>query len=280
MEIIKDPKELQRRALKIRAQGKTIALVPSMGYFHNGHLSLMNEARKKADVVICSLFVNPAQFGPNEDLESYPHDLDRDAALAKEHGVDILFAPNKEDIYNKDHCTWVTVPDLTKILCGESRPVHFRGVATIVTKLFMLAQPNVAIFGQKDWQQLAMIKRMVRDLNIPIEIVAHPIVREENGLALSSRNVYLKKDELAQAPMIRQGLLKLKEQVENNITDCEELKKNLREFYRSNIPLGTIDYIEIVHPDDIKAIKKIEGPALCAVAIKMISARLIDNILV
>ncbi|WP_027180059.1 pantoate--beta-alanine ligase [Maridesulfovibrio bastinii] len=280
MEIIKNPEELQKRALEIRAQGKTIALVPTMGYFHNGHLSLMQTARPKADVLICSLFVNPTQFGPNEDLESYPHDLDRDAALAEKNGVDILFAPDPAKMYHENHSTWVSVPDLTQNLCGASRPIHFRGVATVVTKLFMLAQPNVAVFGQKDWQQLAMIKRMVRDLDIPIDIVSQPIVREESGLALSSRNVYLKEDELAQAPNIRKGLLRLKQQVDDGIVDCEVLKENLKEFYNSEIPLGTIDYIEIVHPDDITPLKKINGPALCAVAVKLISARLIDNILV
>lgn len=280
MEIIHNPKELQQRALELRAEGKTIGLVPTMGYFHRGHLSLMDEARKRADILITSLFVNPTQFGPSEDLENYPYDLDRDAALANERGVDILFAPKKDDMYHGNHCTWVTVPDLTQILCGKSRPVHFRGVATIVTKLFMLAQPNVAVFGQKDWQQLAVIKRMVRDLDIPVEVVGHPVVREESGLAMSSRNVYLKDEERQQAPMIRKGLLKFRQEVENNITDCDILKENLINFYRTEIPLGTIDYIDIVHPDDIIPLEKIEGPALCAVAVQIGSARLIDNILV
>lgn len=280
MEIIKNARELQTKTLKLRAEGKSIALVPTMGYFHRGHLSLMQEARGRADVLICSLFVNPTQFGPNEDLESYPHDLERDAALAEEKGVDILFAPNPADMYYDNHSTWVAVPELTKNLCGASRPVHFRGVATVVTKLFMLSQACVAVFGQKDWQQLAMIKRMVRDLDIPIEIVAHPIVREESGLALSSRNVYLKEDELQQAPMIRKGLLRLKEQADSGIRDCQVLKNNLIEFYNSELPLGTVEYIELVHPEDMNELETIDDHALCAVAIKMISARLIDNIFV
>lgn len=240
----------------------------------------MDEARKQADVVIVSLFVNPTQFGPNEDLDSYPHDLERDSKLAEERGVDILFTPTKESMYHPDHCTWVEVPDLAKNLCGKSRPVHFRGVTTVVTKLFMTALPHIAIFGEKDWQQLAIIKRMVRDLNIPVKVQGHPIVREESGLALSSRNVYLSPEEKGLAPMIRQGLMKMKESVTAGESSASKLKEALTDFYSRNIPGSNVDYIEIVHPENINVLDKVDGPALCAVAVQIGRTRLIDNLLV
>ncbi len=280
MEIINNPQELQNLALMLRAEGKKIALVPTMGYFHEGHLSLMDAARKQADVVIVSLFVNPTQFGPNEDLEAYPHDLERDSQLAKEHGVDILFTPVRDDMYFDDHSTWVEVPDLAANLCGKSRPIHFRGVATVVTKLFMTAQPHVAVFGEKDWQQLAIIKRMVRDLNIPVDVQGHPIVREESGLALSSRNVYLTEDEKKMAPMIQQGLRLMRDAVDKGQNDAAKLKEELVAFYDREIPGSAVDYIEIVHPESIQQLEKIESAALCAVAVQVGKARLIDNLLI
>lgn len=280
MEIINNPQELQNLALMLRAEGKKIALVPTMGYFHKGHLSLMEAARKQADVVIVSLFVNPTQFGPNEDLDAYPHDLERDARLAEEHGVDILFTPTREEMYHDDHCTWVKVPDLAANLCGKSRPVHFRGVATVVTKLFMTAQPHVAVFGEKDWQQLAIIKRMVRDLNIPVDVQGHPIVREESGLAMSSRNVYLTDEEKKTAPMIQKGLRIMRDTVEQGEDDTSRLRQELTSFYEREIPGSQIDYIKIVHPENIQDIEKIDGPALCAVAVQVGKARLIDNLLI
>ncbi|WP_320170323.1 pantoate--beta-alanine ligase [Maridesulfovibrio sp.] len=280
MEIIKNPQELQKRALELRAQGKKVALVPTMGYFHRGHASLMDAARKLADVVIVSLFVNPTQFGPGEDLDNYPHDLERDAALAQEHGVDILFTPTRDSMYYDDHCTWVEVPELGVNLCGKSRPVHFRGVATVVTKLFMVAQPQVAVFGQKDWQQLAILKRMVRDLNIPVEIHAHEIVREESGLALSSRNTYLTTEEKNVAPLLCKGLKMLREMVEEGEESAARLKDELEAFYAANIPGSRVDYIEIVDPDNITILERVDGPALCAVAVYLGKARLIDNLLI
>lgn len=278
METISNPQELQNLCLMLRSEGKKIGLVPTMGYFHEGHLSLMDAARKQCDVLIVSLFVNPTQFGENEDLDAYPHDLERDSQLAEERGVDILFTPVRDDMYFDDHGTWVEVPDLATNLCGQSRPIHFRGVATVVTKLFMTAQPHVAVFGQKDWQQLAIIKRMVRDLNIPVDVQGHEIVREESGLAMSSRNVYLTDEEKSLAPNIQKGLQKMRDQVAAGETDVAKLKSDLIEFYTDTIPMGKIDYIEIVHPDNINILKNVGDSALCAVALQLGNARLIDNL--
>ncbi len=280
MIIIKDPKELQKISLDLRSQGKTVALVPTMGYFHEGHLSLIDAAREKADTVIVSLFVNPTQFAPGEDLDNYPHDLERDAELARSRGADILFAPDKSQMYSPDHSTWVEVPELAVNLCGKSRPEHFRGVATIVAKLFLTAQPHIAIFGEKDWQQLAIIKRMVRDLNMPVEAIGHPIVREASGLALSSRNVYLSNTEKELAPLIQKGLRNIKDMVDNGEDKVEKLIHELRRFYQENIPGSRVDYIEIVDPDKIVSLEKVSGSALCAVAIHLGKTRLIDNLLI
>ncbi len=280
MIIITDPKELQKMSMDLRRQGKTIALVPSMGYFHEGHLTLMEAAKKRADKVIVSLFVNPTQFGPGEDLDNYPQDLERDAELAREKGVDILFTPQKNQMYYPDHSTWIEVPELAENLCAKSRPVHFRGVATVVTKLLMTALPDIAVFGEKDWQQLAIIKRMVRDLNIPVEIVGHPIVRNSDGLALSSRNIYLTDDEKKLAPMLQKGLRTIKELVDKGENDAKKLIDKLTKFYNDMIPGSEIDYIQIVHPENISIIEKVDGPALCAVAVRLGKARLIDNLLI
>lgn len=280
METISNPQELQNLCLMLRSEGKKIGLVPTMGYFHEGHLCLMDAARKQCDVLIVSLFVNPAQFGENEDLDAYPHDPDRDSKLAEEHGVDILFTPVRDDMYFDDHSTWVEVPGLAANLCGQSRPIHFRGVATVVTKLFMTAQPHVAVFGQKDWQQLAIIKRMVRDLNIPVDVQGHEIVREESGLAMSSRNVYLTDEEKSVAPNIQKGLQKMRKWVAAGESDTAKLKSDLVDFYTETIPMGKIDYIEIVHPDNINILKNVGNSALCAVALQLGNARLIDNLLI
>ncbi|WP_291329750.1 pantoate--beta-alanine ligase [Desulfovibrio sp. UCD-KL4C] len=280
MKIITSPKELQQISRDLRRQGKTIALVPSMGYFHEGHLTLMEAAKKRADKVIVSLFVNPTQFGPGEDLDNYPQDLEKDASLAREKGVDILFTPQKSQMYFPDHSTWVEVPELAENLCAKSRPVHFRGVATVVTKLLMTALPDIAIFGEKDWQQLAIIKRMVRDLNIPVEIVGHPIVRNADGLALSSRNIYLTDDEKKLAPMLQKGLRTIKELADKGENDAKVLIEKLTKFYNDMIPGSKIDYIQIVHPENISIIDKVDGPALCAVAVRLGKARLIDNLLI
>ncbi|WP_419785207.1 pantoate--beta-alanine ligase [Pseudodesulfovibrio sp.] len=280
MQIFTDPIELQRQCLAWKQDGLKIGLVPTMGYFHKGHLSLMECARKQCDRLVVTLFVNPTQFGENEDLDKYPHDFDGDKAKAESAGVDALFVPQGADMYAPNHATWVEVPKLAKHLCGASRPIHFRGVCTVVTKLFMLAQPSVAVFGQKDWQQLAILRRMARDLNIPVEIVGHEIVREPDGLALSSRNTYLTEEERAAAPAIRKGLLKLADTVRGGERDADKAVAFLTEEYAKTLPMGRPDYITLVDPDDIQPVKTIEGPVLAAVAIQVGKARLIDNILI
>lgn len=259
------------------SEGLRIGLVPTMGYFHEGHLSLMDSCRKRCDRLVVSLFVNPTQFGPGEDLETYPRDEERDARLAEEHGADVLFVPEPGSMYEPDHGTWVQVPEMAKGLCGASRPDHFRGVCTVVCKLFMLARPSVAVFGQKDWQQLAIIRRMVRDLNIPVEIAGHPIVREADGLALSSRNVYLTEEERRNAPNIHAVLRSAAEKAKTGTTDAATLKRFIRDELAAKVPGGRPDYIEIVDPDSLETVNEIRQKALVAVAIFMSRARLIDN---
>ena len=280
MNIITDPRELQKQCLTWRSEGLTIGLVPTMGYFHEGHLALMDRARPLCDKLIVTLFVNPTQFGENEDLNKYPHDLDGDSAKAQSRGTDLIFAPESSAMYEEDHAPWVDVPELGKHLCGASRSGHFKGVCTVVTKLFMLTQPDVAVFGRKDWQQLAIIKRMVRDLNIPVQIIGHEIIRESDGLALSSRNAYLTEKERAAAPSIRKGLVKMAEMVKNGERNAEVAKAFLHNEYASTLPMGTVDYIELVDPDAIEPIEIITGSTLAAVAVRIGKARLIDNILI
>ncbi len=279
MQIVHTPEEVYAICAEWRRQGLKTALVPTMGYYHAGHASLISYARSVADKVIVSLFVNPAQFGPNEDLEAYPRDFERDSALVRELGGDLLYAPAPEHMYAQDHATWVEVPALAGTLCGISRPIHFRGVCTVVMKLFMLTQPSLAVFGEKDWQQLAIIKKMVADLNVPTEIVGRPIVREADGLALSSRNVYLTAEERAQAPQIRKALEQAAARVAAGERDAAAVAESIRAYLRTHLPTGQEDYIRIVDPAVLADVGRIEGPALCAVAIRLGKARLIDNIL-
>lgn len=279
MEQISVISQIQARVQKARQEGKVISLVPTMGYFHEGHLSLMRYARKHSDLVLVSLFVNPTQFGPGEDFEAYPRDLERDKKLAQEQGVDILFTPGKEEMYLPNHLTYVRVDKLDKFLCGRSRPTHFQGVCTVVLKLFNICQPDFAVFGQKDWQQLIIIKKMVEDLNVGVKVVGHPIVREPDGLAMSSRNVYLSKEERKQAAKIYQGLLLAKKLVEQGEVETSRIKERVQNFYQEQIPLGKLDYLEIVHPFELTSLERIEDKALMAVAMQVGKARLIDNLL-
>ncbi len=280
MERIDNPKKFQEICQSWRSRGLVTALVPTMGFFHEGHLSLMSYARSLADKVAVSLFVNPTQFGPAEDLSRYPRALERDAGLAAARGVDVLFTPEASSMYSPDHGTWIEVPELSQGLCGTSRPGHFRGVCTVVAKLFMLAQPNFAVFGEKDWQQLAVIRRMARDLNIPVEIVGRPTVREADGLAMSSRNVNLTPEERQAAPAIRKGLQEARRQVAEGETDAASVVARLKDFYAANLPMARIDYVALVHPATLRPLDEVAGPALLAVALHMSRARLIDNILV
>jgi len=271
------PAAMQELGLVWRREGLTVGLVPTMGYWHEGHLSLMRWARENCDVLVASVFVNPTQFGPGEDLENYPSDLERDSGLARECGVDALFTPVRDEMYAPDHGTWVTVPELTANLCGRSRPVHFRGVATVVCKLFNLVQPTFAVFGQKDWQQLAVIRKMTRELDIPVRVEGRPIVREADGLAMSSRNVYLTAEERAVAPHIRKGLLLLESLVRSGETDADRLREAAMNYFEAYIPMGRLDYLELVDPDTIETVGQVRGDVLAAVAMRLGKARLIDN---
>lgn len=239
----------------------------------------MTYGRANAKRLVVSLFVNPTQFGHGEDLEAYPRDFERDKNIVEDIGADALFAPDPQSMYNQDHATWVEVPDLAKGLCGASRPIHFKGVCTVVLKLFLLTGAELAIFGQKDWQQQAIIKRMAKDLNVPIKIVARPTTREADGLAMSSRNVYLRPDERLQAPEIRRGLLYGRQLAEHGETSAARLKKAVLARWAEKLPLGRLDYLEIVQPETLAPIDTIDGQALMACAVRMGKARLIDNIL-
>lgn len=279
MQIIKTPSEIATRCAQWRAQGQRVALVPTMGYYHAGHEDLMRHARHHADKVVVSLFVNPTQFAPGEDLAAYPRDLARDAAIAEALGVDALFAPEPEVMYSPDHATWVEVPALSRGLCGTSRPTHFRGVCTVVLKLFILLQPHMAIFGEKDWQQLAIIRRMVRDLHVPVEVMGRPIVREADGLALSSRNVYLTPEERAQAPEIRRALQRAQDMVRQGETSAALVQQMVQQRLTERLPLGSLDYLSIVDADSLEPLETINDRTLMACAVRMSKARLIDNIL-
>lgn len=277
MEVIHDPETFRARAWSWRCEGVRLALVPTMGAFHAGHLSLMDWARSQADKVAVSLFVNPTQFGPTEDLDAYPRDLDKDAALAEAQGVDVVFAPASEAMYEPGHATWVQVPDLAEHLCGADRPTHFQGVATVVSKLFLLAMPQLAVFGQKDWQQLALIRRMAVDLGFPIQVEGRPIVREADGLAMSSRNAYLSSEERAQAVALNRALEQAADLVADGERNVETVKAALREFLSREAPLGQIDYAELVDPEAIRPADVLDGPVLAALAVRFPGARLIDN---
>jgi len=269
--------DIRKELALFRSVGKTIGLVPTMGYFHEGHLSLMDYAREKTDVVVVSLFVNPAQFGPDEDLECYPRDFKRDEQIAKERGVDIVFYPDKDEMYPDPFFTYVITKELSKVLCGTSRPVHFRGVTTIVAKLFNIVQPDIAVFGRKDAQQAIIIKKMVEDLNFSIEIIVVPIVRESDGLAMSSRNTYLSPEERKQAPIIYQSLQKAIKMVQRGELNAGNVEYSIRQQIET-APLARIEYIGIVRERDLKPVKVIEPGTFVAVAVFFRKTRLIDNI--
>ncbi len=265
-------------SLKWRKEGQKIAFVPTMGYFHEGHLSLIRLARKKGDRLVVSVFVNPTQFGPQEDFEKYPRDKKRDIELAKKEGVDVLFCPSKEEMYPPEYQTYVEVTELSRPLCGESRPGHFRGVATVVLKLFNIIRPHLAVFGEKDYQQLLVIKKMVQDLNLLVEIVSHPIVREIDGLAMSSRNVYLSSEERKSALSLFKSLKLAQELVKKGERNSDKIRKTVRDFILSH-PYTKIDYIELRDPKNLIEKKEISGPTLLALAVFVGQTRLIDNII-
>lgn len=266
-----------RWSATIRGEGQTIALVPTMGFLHEGHLALMRKAGEIADKVVVSLFVNPTQFGPGEDLDSYPRAFRRDVEEAQRVGVAALFCPDKEDMYPVGFQTSVVVSDVTQKLCGKSRPHHFAGVTTVVNKLFNLVQPQWAVFGEKDFQQLAVIRRMVADLHIPVEIIGHPIVREQDGLAMSSRNSYLDKDERKQALCLWHSLQEARLLVLAGERESVKIEKNVREVI-NNHGLCHIDYIEFINKDTLESRAIIDSDVVLALAVRIGKTRLIDNI--
>ncbi|GAB6126509.1 pantoate--beta-alanine ligase [Humidesulfovibrio idahonensis] len=277
MDLITTPTGLRQQCREWRKQGLTIALVPTMGFLHAGHMSLMDHARLRADRLVVSVFVNPTQFGPNEDLDSYPRDLPHDLAIAEEHGAAAVFAPEPGAMYHPDHATWVEVPEMGKLLCGASRPIHFRGVCTVVLKLLNLVRPDVAVFGEKDWQQLAILRRMARDLDLDVELVGRPIFRESDGLALSSRNVYLTPEERRKAPAIHEGILLVEERMRAGERDPEALGLIFREHLADKLPGARIDYASFVHPQSLAPAASVTAGTLLAVAVFVGKVRLIDN---
>ncbi|PRR81558.1 pantoate--beta-alanine ligase [Clostridium vincentii] len=270
---IKKVKEVIKQWKK---EGLTVGFIPTMGYLHEGHESLIKKASEENDRVIVSIFVNPIQFGPNEDLENYPKDLDRDTTLCLNAGADLIFNPDKEEMYFDDFCTIVNMNGLTENLCGKSRPSHFAGVCTVVSKLFNIVTPDKAYFGQKDAQQLAVIKRMVRDLSIDVEIVGCSIIREEDGLAKSSRNTYLSKEERIAAIVLNKSLKLAKESLEKGERSSNNIINSIKNTIDSE-KLAKIDYIQVVDALSMENIQEIKGPTLIAIAIYIGKTRLIDN---
>ncbi|NSW89991.1 MAG: pantoate--beta-alanine ligase [Firmicutes bacterium] len=279
MKIIKSIKEMKDIIKQEKTFGKTIGLVPTMGFLHEGHLSLIRTSSSKDDIIIVSIFVNPTQFGPNEDYDKYPRDLKRDVSLAEDAGADLIFAPDVEEMYPQGYKTYVNVENITEVLCGKSRPGHFRGVTTVVAKLFNIIQPDRAYFGLKDAQQYIVIKKMVEDLNMNLEVVPCPIVREADGLAMSSRNIYLSIEERKAALILSKSLFEAEDMVKSGERNAEKILERIYSIISSE-KLANIDYIEAVNADTLEKISEIKGKVLIALAVKIGNTRLIDNIIV
>ncbi|HHV29721.1 MAG TPA: pantoate--beta-alanine ligase [Clostridium sp.] len=276
IEAISDLKAIVRTQ---KSMGRTIGFVPTMGYLHEGHLSLVNMSLQNNDYTIMSIFVNPTQFGPNEDFERYPRDMERDLRLAESAGVDVIFAPSVREMYPDGYKTYVGVEGITEVLCGKARPGHFKGVTTVVTKLFNIIEPHRAYFGQKDAQQAAVIKKMVRDLNMNVEIITCPIVREEDGLAMSSRNVYLSPEDRKSAVVLSKSLMESEELIKKGETNGGKIRKHIIDRIQTE-KNAVIDYVELVNADTLESVDEIKGRVLIALAVKFGSTRLIDNIIV
>ncbi|MBI5118458.1 pantoate--beta-alanine ligase [Candidatus Poribacteria bacterium] len=276
MRIISDSSEMQTLANRIRETDLLIGFVPTMGYLHEGHGSLIRGARQQSDIVVLSIFVNPTQFGPAEDLDKYPRDMERDKEIAREAGTDYIFYPEARDIYTSEFQTYVNVEKITKSHCGVSRPTHFRGVATVCTKLFNIVLPHWAFFGQKDYQQCAVIRRMVKDLNMNLEIIVLPTVREADGLAMSSRNVYLTPEERKQATCLYESLQLAKNMVRAGRTDARTILMAMREHIKRK-PLASIDYVSIADTDTLQELETIRTEAVALLAVYFGKTRLIDN---
>ena len=279
MEMAKTIKSVRALVQAARGQGKKIGLVPTMGALHIGHVSLIEAAARQTDFVVVSIFVNPTQFGPGEDLQEYPRPFEQDLRICREQGVDVVFAPTPAEMYPGENFTWVTVEKLTESLCGQFRPGHFRGVATVCAKLFNIVQPDVAFFGQKDAQQAVVIRRMVADLDMPLAIVVCPTVREPDGLAMSSRNQYLSPSQRKDAAYIYKSLQKSRQMIEAGEKDTAKITAEMRKIL-NQVPSMKIEYVSIVDAQTLQSVDRIAGEVLAAVAVKIGSPRLIDNILV
>ena len=278
MEIIHTVRDMQIKADHLRKSGQKIGLVPTMGFLHEGHLSLLDIAVDNSDIAVLSIFVNPIQFGPDEDLDEYPRDFERDENLARDRGCDIIFYPKAEDIYIDPYRTYVSVQEITSVLCGAARPIHFRGVTTVVAKLFNIVKPHAAVFGQKDAQQAFVIQQMVKDLNYDINILIGPIIREPDGLARSTRNRYLSNQERKDALVLNRSLRSAEQMIKNGSRDAAPIKQNIIKIINS-VSSSKIDYIELVDTGNLKPVDKLKSEILIALAVWIGKARLIDNVI-
>ena len=279
MQTVEDIEKMKILVERLKRRGKSIGFVPTMGFLHEGHLSLVKESLAKSDVTVVSIFVNPSQFGPNEDFRDYPRDFEKDSLLLREMGIDILFAPREEQMYPSGYQTYVQVENLHDRLCGKSRPVHFKGVCTVVLKLFNIIQPDLAFFGQKDAQQTAILKKMVDDLNLEVALEILPIVREKDGLALSSRNLYLNPEERRAARVLSSSLEEARKRIEAGERETEFIIDKIRQIIQSE-ELTKIDYVEIVDSTSLGPLRRIKDQALIALAVYIGKTRLIDNLII
>jgi pantoate--beta-alanine ligase len=278
MRVIRKIAETKDFINKIKKTAKTIGFVPTMGYLHEGHLSLVRIARKKADFVVISIFVNPTQFAPNEDLKNYPRNIKRDKALLEKENVDLIFYPSAIHIYPRDYKTYINVKDLSKIMCGNTRPRHFQGVTTIVLKLFNIIKPDIAVFGAKDYQQALIIRRMTKDLNLDVKIITGKIIREKDGLAMSSRNKYLSPRQRKDATVLYHALRKIKRDFSSGFSDPKRAKRIIRQLIEKKN--GRVDYIAIANKNNLLPVKRIGKDTLVALAVFFGKTRLIDNIII
>ena len=277
MQVVNTPEEV-REALKNTFEGKTVGLVPTMGFLHEGHLSLVRKSKEENHITVVSIFVNPIQFGPREDLADYPRDMDRDLLLLEQEGVDLVYAPQPQDMYEDDFSTYVEETRLSTGLCGAARPGHFRGVCTVVLKLFNIIAPDRAYFGLKDYQQFQVIRRMARDLNVPVEVIGCPIVREPDGLALSSRNMYLSPAERESALLLNRSLEKAREMARAGEKSCQKIKSRVLETLASD-PAVSVEYVCLKNSGNLEDLEWLDREAVLALAVRVGKARLIDNTL-
>lgn len=278
MRVVRSVKKMQSMSRKLAAEGRKISLVPTMGFLHEGHLSLIRRAKRHSDVVIASIFVNPTQFAPDEDYSKYPRDEKTDITKIKQAGGDMVFIPEASEIYGEDYQTYVTVEEIGKTLEGASRPTHFQGVTTIVAKLFNIIRPAVAVFGMKDYQQAVVLKRMVRDLNYPVKIIVAPTVREKDGLAMSSRNKYFTPPQRREAVCLYQALMTAKSMVrDKSIKQAITLRKAMVSEIKKVCPVAEIDYIAFTDFESFRPVKKVNKNSICSLAVRLYGMRLIDN---